>query len=258
MKPIISWGKNKSYDINMIMPFLDQSLNNNSITQYIEPFAGSASVFFYLSSYFQRKNIHSVLNDINEDLINFYKQIKDDKGNEIKNFMDSHQNNKETYYDILHNYCPTTSIEQASQFYYLRKTCHRSMLRFNKLGQFNVAYGNNNTIDYNILTDAGYKNALRNTKLLNIDFLSIFREYNNPENFIFIDPPINYYFKNDAVNQFTQEDHINLFRVFSENQSKCIGLFKETAFIKELYINHIIAAYPCSNHKGTKLIVSNF
>uniref|UniRef100_A0A6C0KTH1 site-specific DNA-methyltransferase (adenine-specific) n=1 Tax=viral metagenome TaxID=1070528 RepID=A0A6C0KTH1_9ZZZZ len=255
MKPIISWGRNNAYDINMIMPFLPISYDI-----YIEPFAGSASMFFYLSSYLTTNRIPSLLNDINEDLMNFYQQIKDGKGAEIKTFMDTHENNKETYYHILHDYCPATPVEQASQFYYLRKTCHRSMLRFNKLGLFNVAYGNNQNIDCNTLINPEYSNALNNTTITSNDYLSVFSQYNNPENFIFIDPPDDEVFKNDAIHQFTQADHLQLFRVFSESRSKCLGILKETPFIKELYINHIIAAYPGKNKNGshgTKLIVSN-
>lgn len=249
MKPLITWGKTRSYDINMILPFIPIRY-----TRYIEPFAGSASLFFSLYS---NNQTNTVLNDVNDDLMNFYDQIKHGKGQEIKDFMDTHANNKETYYDILHNYCPNNPVEQASQFYYLRKTCHRSMLRYNKLGLFNVAFGNNENINYDALVDVNYKEAFENTRIMNEDFSAVFNEYNNPDDFIFIDPPDDILFKNDSVSCFTQEDHMRLFRYFTESDSKCLGILKDTPFIKELYVDYIIAAYPLQGKNGSKLIVSN-
>ena len=244
MKSLITWGKTRTYDINMIAPFIPIRY-----TTYVEPFAGSASLFFSLNNF----SINSVLNDINEDLMNFYQQIKEGKGAEIKEFMDNHENNKETYYNILHNYCPNNPVEQASQFYYLRKTCHRSMLRYNKLGLFNVAFGNNETINCDALVDRAYKDALENTRIMNGDFGAVFEEYNGADNFIFIDPPD----ENESINSFTQDDHLRLFRYFTETDSKCLGIFRDTPFIKELYIDYIIAAYPLKGKNGTKFIVSN-
>lgn len=240
MKPLITWGKSRAYDINMISPFIPIRYSC-----HIEPFAGSASLFFSLNNF----AVDSVLNDINDDLMNFYQQIKDGKGPEIKEFMDTHENNKETYYNILHNYCPTTPVEQASQFYYLRRTCHRSMLRYNKLGIFNVAYGNNENINCDALVSPEYKDAFEKTRIMNGDFSAVFEEYNGGDNFIFIDPP-------EEI-EFTQDDHLRLFRYFTETDSKCLGIFRETPFIKELYIDYIIAAYPLQGKNGTKFIVSN-
>ena len=72
MKPLITWGKTRSYDINMIIPFIPIRY-----TTYIEPFTGSASLFFSLYSLnnFKENQINSVLNDNNEDLMNFYQSL---------------------------------------------------------------------------------------------------------------------------------------------------------------------------------------
>jgi len=262
MKPLFSWGRNSSYDINMIEPFLPVP---DTYNKYIEPFAGSASMFFHLAPQFLSQNqtqphthtISSILNDTNEDLMNFYQQIKDGNGSHIKTFMDTHENSKDVYYDILHNYCPATPIDQASQFYYLRKTCHRGMLRFNRLGLFNVAFGNNPSIDYSALINPEYSRALGNTTIMNGDFEAVFTANNSEDNFMFIDPPADETFKNDAVLQFTQSDHMRLYKNFMETDSKCLITIKDTPFIKELYIDYIIAAYPMQGKSGTKLVVSN-
>jgi DNA adenine methylase len=244
MKPLITWGSNKSYDVNMVMPFIPVNY-----TMYIQPFAGSASLFFNLEP-----TCPALLNDINDDLINFYQQIKSGNSNAIKNFMDYTPNNKTTYYDILHNFYPTTPTEQASQFYYLRKTCHRSSLRFNKYGLFNVAYGNNTNIDYSILSDIRYFNLLQNTTITNNDFLQIFNSHNDPNYFIFIDAPDD---NRANISQFLPDDHLRLFRSFTQSHSKCLMIIKDTIFTKELYKDYIIAAYPTFGRYGTKLICAN-
>jgi DNA adenine methylase len=70
MKPLIKWAGGKSNEIKYIKNTIPE------FNRYIEPFFGGGAVFFNL----QPKQ--AIINDISEDLTNFYKAIK--KGNGLK------------------------------------------------------------------------------------------------------------------------------------------------------------------------------
>ena len=67
MKTFIRQPGNKTKYIRNIIPHVPTDYNT-----YFEPFAGSGAIFLHLAP---KK---WVINDINEDLINLYKTIKDD------------------------------------------------------------------------------------------------------------------------------------------------------------------------------------
>ena len=73
VKPFLKWAGGKTQllnDIEKIFPY-----HKNYKFTYIEPFIGSGAVLFWVLSNFP--NLKSVIiNDINEDLINSYRTIK--------------------------------------------------------------------------------------------------------------------------------------------------------------------------------------
>lgn len=73
--------------------------------------------------------------------------------------MESNGNDEQTYY-FIRNTQPDTVLDNAKRFYYLRKTCFRGMMRYNKQGKFNVAYGRYKTICYDNLLNPQYENTL--------------------------------------------------------------------------------------------------
>lgn len=68
MKPLIKWSGGKRDEIKEFIHLFPQNYNN-----YVEPFLGGGSVFFYL----EKEN--SIVNDINKELISFYNLINSEK-----------------------------------------------------------------------------------------------------------------------------------------------------------------------------------
>ena len=64
MKSIIKWPGGKTNEINTILPFIPQ------FKRYIEPFLGGGALFFHLEPK------QAVLNDISNNLIQFYHLVK--------------------------------------------------------------------------------------------------------------------------------------------------------------------------------------
>ena len=85
MKPLIKWPGGKERIIKYIEPYFPEKFND-----YVEPFLGGGAVFFYLEP-----GQHSFLNDINENLITFYRLLHEDNQNfhhilvEIANIWDN-------------------------------------------------------------------------------------------------------------------------------------------------------------------------
>ena len=130
MKPIIKWSGGKTDELDEIMKHVPESYDT-----YVEPFVGGGALFFHLAPQ------KAVINDVHSDLVNLYSEIKNGNGNQIWNLMDASEFTEEEYYKVRDVYTPSTPTEKAFQFYYLRKTCYRGMLRYNKKGKFNIPYG---------------------------------------------------------------------------------------------------------------------
>ena len=234
MKPIIKWSGGKSDEIKIFEKYFPDNYET-----YIEPFVGGGSVYFNLEPQ------KAVISDVHPELIDFYKTIANGNSNEIINFMKEHPNTEEEYYKVR-SIDITNSIDNASRFYYLRKTCFRGMMRYNKKGGFNVPYGRYKTCSYTDLENNDYHKLLARTEILNCGFEDIFNneKYNNENSFVFLDPPYDSPFTDYGYCNFTREHHKKLAECFKNTKMKCMIVISETDFIRELYSNYIIEKYP--------------
>lgn len=229
MKPIIKWAGGKAREIEHFKKFYPTDFN-----RYVEPFVGGGAVFFDLE--FEGEN---VINDVHQDLINFYRQIKEGNSKIIYEYMLEYPNDKETYYYIRNEFCPKNVTEKAFRFYYQRKTAYRGMSRYNKSGKFNVPYGAYKTINFEDLLNDEYEKLLKRTKIYQEDFQVLFEKYNGEENFFFLDPPYDSTFTNYGYCEFGKDEHRRLSELFKNTKSKCLMVIGETDFIKDLYSGYI-------------------
>jgi len=232
LSPLIKWSGGKGDEISQFINYFP-----NDIDTYIEPFIGGGAVYFYLN---HKKN---VINDVHKELVDFYKTIKEGNIKEIYNFMDSHPNDEITYYQVRDKMDYSEPIENAKRFYYLRKTCFRGMLRYNKDGKFNIPYGKYKSINYTELLNDDITKLLKNTEIHNKDFSEIFYIYNNPKNFMFLDPPYDSKFTDYGYCQFGEVHHRKLAKCFKETKIRCLMVIGKTKLIEELYGDYIVGEY---------------
>jgi DNA adenine methylase len=233
LHPLVKWSGGKGDEIPEILKHLPPSY-----TTYLEPFVGGGALYFHLAPQ------KAVVNDIHPDLIALYKVIGQGQRAELKAFMDAHKNDEQTYYEVRNKAPRTTDLEKAKQFYYLRKTCYRGMLRYNSSGKMNIPYGRYKSINYEDLDNPAYEDLLKRTTILNGGFEEIFKNYNSPENFMFLDPPYDSKFTNYGYCSFGREEHEALAKCFKETSIKCLLVIGKTDFISELYKDYIVAEYP--------------
>ncbi|HCP97415.1 MAG TPA: DNA adenine methylase [Pseudoalteromonas sp.] len=105
----------------------------------VEPFVGAGSVF--LNSNFK----HYVLNDINADLINLYKELKrspDEFISDAKKLFVDLNNHSDAYYDYRVQFNQSSDVyERAILFLYMNRHGYNGLCRYNLKGIFNVPFG---------------------------------------------------------------------------------------------------------------------
>ena len=235
LSPLVKWSGGKSDEIKHILPHIPP------YETYVEPFVGGGALFFHLNP--QR----AIINDIHPELVKLYKAIGEGQSAAIKKFMDDNPNTEEAYYKVR-SIEPSSDLEAAAQFYYLRKTCFRGMLRYNSKGKFNIPYGKYKTINYSDLDNQAYEDLLGRTRILNGSFKAVFEECDSPEHFIFLDPPYDSKFTDYGYCSFGKTEHEELAALFKKSKAKCLMVIGETDFIGKLYEGYIVGRFP-KNYK---------
>lgn len=150
MKPFLKWagGKKQLKEIERYYPF------GGNITKYAEPFVGGGAVLFDIHSKYDLKQVY--ISDINAELINTYKIIRNDIDELIKmlsamqsEFVPMDTEHRKIYYmekrelfnDLRVNGNETVNIKKAAIMIFLNKTCFNGLFRVNKKGLFNVPMG---------------------------------------------------------------------------------------------------------------------
>ena len=151
LKPIIKWIGGKTQLLNEINTNLPNKEILYNIETYIEPFLGGGSMLLNIIP--KLHNVKTIyVNDINERLINLYKNIKyninelvyilnklNDEFNDLKDV----QSKSEYYYNIRKEFNSKSkynTIRNAAQFIFLNKYCFNGLYRENSKGEFNVPF----------------------------------------------------------------------------------------------------------------------
>jgi DNA adenine methylase len=232
LKPLIKWSGGKSDEIKMFEKYFPEQYD-----KYIEPFVGGGSVYFYLNP------MNAVISDVHTELIDLYINIGNGTSQEIYEFMKQHPNDAETYYKVRDEMIINDSLDSAKRFYYQRKTCFRGMLRYNKHGKFNIPFGKYKTINYSQIINKDYETLLGRTQILNKGFEYLFQNYNDENNFMFLDPPYDSEFTDYGYCQFGKEEQKKLALLFKNTKIKCLMVIGKTKFIEELYNGYIVSEY---------------
>ncbi len=181
-KPFVKWAGGKS----QLLPELIRRIPAD-FSRYFEPFLGGGALFFSL----QPKK--AVLVDINDALINCYQVIQDNVESLIED-LKKHRYQEEYYYqtrnvDRLPEYSSWGSIERASRFIFLNKTCYNGLYRVNSKGQYNVPFGRyTNPKIVNPENLSACSQVLQNAVVISDSFLSIENQV-SPDDFVYFDPP---------------------------------------------------------------------
>ncbi|HUY01384.1 MAG TPA: DNA adenine methylase [Candidatus Deferrimicrobium sp.] len=203
--PFLKWAGGK----RQLLKQFDSHFPDN-YKNYIEPFVGGGTVFFYLLPE------HTILIDKNEELINCYKVIQNHI-EEIIQSLKQYRNEKDFFYTIRDadrnaiEFNKWTDIERASRTIYLNRCCYNGLYRVNSKGQFNVPFGkykNPRFCDEENLRAVNY--ALKNVKIYHDNFEKCL-DFAGKDDFIYLDPPYQPLSSTANFTSYTKEG-------FSENE----------------------------------------
>ncbi|MFY0644234.1 MAG: DNA adenine methylase [Bacteroidia bacterium] len=215
-RPFLKWAGGKSQLINNIAKSLPLDLRSKTFT-YIEPFAGSGAVFFWMMSNFPQIE-KAVINDINADLIGCYNSIKNDVENlidilakfqfEYHKVFDNLDLSKDYYYTKreLFNSRTSRSTVQSALFIFLNKTCFNGLYRVNRMNLFNVPIGRSKSLP-NICDKVNLiaaSEVLQNTLIMNGDYSETIKHADGNTLFYF-DPPYKPLNETSSFNSYAME-----------------------------------------------------
>ena len=177
-EPFLKWAGSK----RKLLPALE-GLIPKSFGTYIEPFLGSASLFFHLAP----TDAYSA--DANKDLINTYLAVRDNP-ELVSRHLSRMRVDREVYYSIRSKRS-NGLYKRAAEFIYLNKTCWNGLYRVNLKGEFNVPYGapkNSKVFEKENLFGCSCALSSSSIKLACADYSAV-EKIAKKNDFVFLDPP---------------------------------------------------------------------
>ena len=177
--PLLRWAGSKRRLVPKLAGYWDSSCQ-----RYIEPFTGSAALFFHLGPE------AACLNDINGQLVECYRILAEDP-DDLYERVTSISSSEETYYRIR-ALAPESLSEsdRAARFIYLNRHCFNGIYRTNQRGQFNVPYGAAKAGAVpSIERFRECSRVIRSAELTCLDFEEFVRTTVRGGDFVYLDPP---------------------------------------------------------------------
>ena len=175
-KQIIRWAGSKRKLIPQLMHRVPKDFNT-----YIEPFCGSACLFFELAPR------NAILGDINSELVNALRQLK--QNNHLYDALIDNPNTPEEYYRIRDIAPNTLNVkDRAIRFLYLNRYCFNGVYRTNKQGKFNVPRGTRTGAFPSKSSFDLARSKLKKAKLVNSSYEQTLTLASKGD-FAYIDPP---------------------------------------------------------------------
>lgn len=174
---ILRWSGSKT----RLLPDLKRHSPKN-YRRYVEPFAGSASLFFELEPR------ESILGDINPCVMDMYLAIQQDAVGLFET-LNGIPKTVESFY-TLRSMSPLslTLVQRAARLIFLMKACFNGVYRTNRLGQFNVPMGDKIYALPSLVDLLAAQSLLQNSILINGEF-SVTAEHCREGDWVYLDPP---------------------------------------------------------------------
>jgi DNA adenine methylase len=244
LKTFIRWMGNKSKHLRHIIPYIPDEYNT-----YYEPFVGSGALFLIL----QPKKW--IINDLNKDLINIWKNVKDNPDTIINSFKNFGKKFKPLSKKEKLEFCRdiTNTIEELNYDVYrasiimLMKFCvyMGNIIVNNKLYfqginlsiiNYNSYYFLDNIYYSNLLNVSSYLNSSKGL-ILNKDYKNIL-DKTKKDDFVFLDPPYieehEYHFNYNKEESLDNKFIIELYKEVKKLDKKGVKWLMTQADTKEI------------------------
>ena len=267
--PFVKWAGGKT----QLLPEIRKHYPHR-IKKYCEPFVGGGAVLFDVLQKCHPEEV--LINDVNEELINTYLQIKNNcefLTQQLLEIQKKYKNqtleeNKIFFYEkrlrynkLKVNENDDKNLEKAALFIFLNKTCFNGLYRVNKKGEFNVPF--NNAKNPLICDEENLRECselLQNVQMKVGDYSNC-KNFIDLETFVYLDPPYRPLTQTSAFtsyseNQFSDKDQVELGNFITDISAKGAKILasnsdpkntnKEDNFFDDLYSNFEIERISAS------------
>lgn len=227
ISPFVKWAGGKKQLLSRLKDRMPNSYNN-----YYEPFIGGGALFLDI----QPKK--AVINDVNTQLLNVYRQLKTD-AEAVINIIQEYDNklcSKEYYLEMrsLYNHKITTKsldAECAALTIWINKHCFNGLYRVNSKGLFNVPFNNKTSVASmvpdNLKNIGNYLNEA-DIEIREGDFEDACRDAKEGD-FVYFDSPYipaseTANFTDYTKDGFSYEDHVRLSELFKKLSNSGVKL----------------------------------
>lgn len=258
VRPFLRYPGSKYNASKFIEPFWA----NVDFEEYREPFLGGGAIFFKLP-----KRPYSILNDLDEELINCYltvqdttlvKRLKDD----VSRIMPSRE-----WFEELKKTNPINLYEKALKYFLINRTAYSGIMNLPNWGFHPTKSVQPNKWGERL--EAAHKKLEKDVELTNLHFRDIICRPSDKKVWMFIDPP---YFAADQKRayrkSFQLEDHLELVSLLRETSHMFCLTYDNCSQIKKLYswaniyeqewMYHTANSNVTTRKKGKELIITNY
>ncbi len=261
--PFLRWAGSKRRLLPVLQTFWTQRHK-----RYIEPFAGSACLFFAI------KPAKAILGDLNPELISTYIEVKyriDSVLEELKSLPPA--NKRE--YKRLRSLDPSTlsRTARAARFIYLNRFCFNGIYRTNLQGQFNVPYSGDRcgALPHEKIFQT-CSSRLRVARFVNGDFEEVLKHAEKGD-LVYMDPPYavraRRVFREYDPSTFTHED-ISRLRFWMERLNRAginfvvsyaesdeADVLKQSFSYETVAVRRNVAGFAAHRAWTNELLISN-
>jgi DNA adenine methylase len=224
VEPFLRWAGGKVWFTKELQGLLPNDANN-----YYEPFIGGGSVYFNVCERFKA----SVISDLNFDLIETYKCVRDNPKGAI-DILKTYRN-EETFYYKIRESKPINACELAAKFIFLNRTSFNGIYRVNQKGIYNVPFGRRKIADL-VREDQLLlcSKKLQDTIIVCQDFYETIKNSKKGD-LVFVDPPYTVAHENNGFilyNQklFSLDDQCRLAQSLKYMNNKNVNFIMTNAF----------------------------
>ena len=261
LEPFLKWAGGKRWLLQR-----DEPLAPVSYKTYLEPFLGGASMFLSMSA------SPFVISDLNTDLINCYRAIRDDHKKVEKYLVDHQAKHSDDYYYVVRASKSSSRFVEAARLIYLNRTCFNGLYRVNLKGEFNVPRGTKDKVLMQADDFAGIADRLKNGDIISQDFEKTISLAGNGD-FVFVDPPYtvnhnrNGFLKyNEKIFSWADQTRLKncivqavekgaMVTMTNADHESIVNLYSEIGEITKISRNSVIGGKSSSRGMASELII---
>lgn len=262
IRPILRWAGSKRQIVQTLALHW-----KDTYSRYVEPFAGSACLFFHLEAR------RALLSDINAELILTYRQVRLNPLGVHRGLTRFGAGRKAYLRAREMSPSDLSDVGRAARFVYLNRYCFNGLYRTNLAGEFNVPYGGTKGGTLPTLWDFRRCSAkLQKARLVAGDFEKALEEV-KPGDFVYLDPPFTVrrrrVFNEYDATSFRNDDVLRLRRSMLRLQEIGVpflvsyAMSDEALYLKEgfksevVHVRRSIAGFTRSRKLAAELLIYN-